>query len=36
MQGKPPRPPKQTALPPANKSDHNAPDAAPSAPPAPA
>jgi len=36
MQGKPPRPPKQTQLPPANKSDHNAPDAAPSAPPAPA
>ncbi|TLD43810.1 MAG: ATP-dependent zinc metalloprotease FtsH [Accumulibacter sp.] len=36
MHGKPPRPPKQTQLPSANKSDHNAPDAAPSAPPAPA
>ncbi len=36
MQGKPPRPPKQTQLPPANKADHNTPDAAPSAPPAPA
>jgi len=36
MQGKPPRPPKQTQLPSANKSDHNTPDAAPSAPPAPA
>jgi hypothetical protein len=27
MEGKPPRPPKQTQLPSANKSDHNAPDA---------